>query len=548
MQAERAIGAAAPLGRSPVTVVARLTARKAVRSGVLWGYVFGAFVASSALSYSSIYATQAERDHLAAAFGSNHATIALFGPAPQLQTVGGFTVFKTFLTLTIIGAVWGLLTSTRLLRGEEDAGRWDILLSGQTARRGAAIQAIAGLGLGAGTLWAITAIVTAIIGRSSKVDIAAGPAAYFALALVCGAVMFLAVGVLASQLAATRRQAASYAAAFLGLSYAVRMVADSGVGLHWLIWVSPLGWIEQLRPLTDPDPLALLLIAGLTAVLTVVGVHLAGRRDVGASTFPDRTSGRPHLRVLSGPIGLAVRTLRPVVLGWWVAIAITGLLMGLVAKAAGATISGSSVQQVFSKLGAPGSGTRAFLGVSFLTLAALVGFVAAGQIAAARGEESWGRLDHLLVRPVSRSSWLGGRLLVAVAVLVASGLVAGVFTWFATATQGSGVGVRTLLGAGLNIVPPAVFVLGVGALLIGVWPRAASIGTYGVLGWSLLVELVGGIGALSHWVLDTSVFHQMASAPAVAADWKADGVMVACGLAGALIGGVAFVRRDLQGA
>jgi len=449
-------------------VVARLTARKAVRSGVLWGYIFGIFVASSALSYTTIYKTRVEREHLAAAFGSNKASSALFGPAPQLQTVAGFTVFKTSLTLMILGAVWALLTSTRLLRGEEDAGRWELLLSGQTTRRGAATQALAGLGAGVLTLWAITALVTVVTGLSSKVDIAPGPAIYFALALVSSAIMFMAVGVLTSQLAATRRQAASYAAVFLGVSYAIRLTADAGIGLHWLIWASPLGWVEQLQPLTAPQPLALLPIIVFSAGVALVGVHLAGVRDLGASTVPDRARGHPHLRLLFGPLGLAIRLIRTTVIGWWVAIAVTALLTGLVAKAAGGTISGSSVQQIFSRLGASGAGTDAFLGVSFLILAVLIAFVAAGQMTAARAEESEGRLDHILVRPISRSSWLGGRLLVATAVLAASGAVAGAFTWVGTATQHSDVSLTTLLGAGLNIVPPADCVLGIGALTIGV--------------------------------------------------------------------------------
>ncbi len=543
------MAARAPLRaeRSPGTVVARLTARKAVRSGVLWGYIFGVVVASSALSYSSIYKTQAARDSLAKAFGSNKAASALFGPAPQLQTVAGFTVFKTFMTLMILGAVWGLLTSTRLLRGEEDSGRWELLLSGQTTRRGAAAQALAGLAGGVLTLWAITAVVAFGIGRSSKVDIAVGPALYFALALVSSAVMFLAVGAVTSQLGATRRQAASYAAAVLGVSYALRMVADSGIGLRWLIWASPLGWTEQLQPLTAPQPLALLPVIAFTGVLAALGVHLAGTRDLGASTLPDRATSRPHVRLLFGPVGLAVRTLRSVVIGWWVAIALTGLLTGLVAKAAGATISGSSVQKVFARLGSPGTGTDAFLGVSFLVLAVLVAFVAAGQITAARAEEAGGRLDHLLVRPVSRWSWWRGRLLVAFGALVAGGVVAGIFTWLATATEQSGVRLTTLVGAGLNVVPPAAFVLGMGALTIGVWPRAVPVVMYGILGWSLLVEVVGGIGALSHWALDTSVFHQMASAPAVPVNGEANGAMLAVGTAAALIGAVAFRGRDLQG-
>jgi ABC-2 type transport system permease protein len=533
--------------RSPRTVVAGQTARRAVRSGVIWGCIFGVSIASSAISYTTIYKTEAQRNALAAAYGSNKATSALFGPAPGLQNVAGFTVFKISMTLIVLGAVWGLLTSTRLLRGEEESGRWELFLGGQTNRRGATIQALVGLGFGVLALWALTAMITILTSRDARVDIAAGPALYFALAMVTTAVMFLAVGGLTSQLGATRRQAASYAAVFLGLAYAVRMIADAGVGLHGLIWASPLGWVEELQPLTAPQPLALVPIFGFTAVLAVIAVRLAGSRDVGASVVPDRTTGEPHLRLLSGPTGLAVRMTRPAVIGWWAAIAVSGFLYGLIAKSAGGTISGSSVHKVFSKLGASGTGAEAVLGVCFLVLAVLVAFVGAGQLTAARSEESEGRLDHLLVRPVSRTSWLGARLLVAVAVLLVSGVGAGAFVWLGAATQHTGVGLTALLEAGVNLVPPAVAILGIGVLTFGIRPRMVSVVIYTLLGWSLLIVIVGGIGAVNHWVLDTSVFHQMASAPAVAPHWEANGIMVAIGCTGALLGGLAFRRRDLQG-
>ena len=386
-------------GRPAGTVVAWLTARKAVRSGVVWGYVFGALIASSAVSYTRIYQTQAARDALAAAYGANKATSALFGPAPQLQTVAGFTAFKISMTLMLLGAVWGLLTSTRLLRGEEDGGRWELLLAGQTTRRRAAAQALAGLGAGAGALWALTAILTVVAGLDPSVKIAAGPALYFALAMTATAVMFLAVGALASQLASTRRQAASYAAWFLGASYAVRMIADAGVGLHGLIWASPLGWVEELRPFTAPQPLALLPIAAFTAALATAAVRLAGARDVGAGILIDRDRSAPRLRLLSGPAGLAIRLVRPTAGGWWTAIALSALLFGLIARSAGSTIDGSSATAVLAKLGASGTGTDAVLGVCFLVLAVLIAFAGAGQVTAARAEEASQRLDHLLAGP-----------------------------------------------------------------------------------------------------------------------------------------------------
>jgi ABC-2 type transport system permease protein len=547
MQAEFAVGPVASRERGAAIVVFRLTARRAVRSGVLWGYVFGLYVATQALAYASSYRTVAQRAGLAKEFGSNAGVSALVGPAHDIQTVAGFTVWKCLAVLAVVGAVWGLLTATRLLRGEEDAGRWELLLAGQTTRRVAAAQALVGLACGVAVLWTVSAVITVVVGRSSKVDISAPGALFLAVAVVAAAAMFLAVGALASQLAATRRQASAYAAAALGVSYALRMVADSGTGLGWLRWTSPLGWVEELQPLTAPHPLALLPIVGLIAVLGFLAVRLAGERDLGSSMLDDHASSAPHTRLLSGPSGLDLRLARPTLAGWGVGIAAYGLVLGLVAKSAGSAISSSSsLTRAFSRLGAVGA--EAYLGVAFLLMAVLVAFVASGQISSARAEEAEGRLDHLLVRPVSRWSWLVGRLGVVTVVLLLGGLVAGVFTWLGAASQQSGVSFGTVLQAGLNVVPPAVCILGLGALVFGIWPRASTVATYGVLVWSFLVELVGGVVGLNHWVLDSSVFHQMAAAPAVSPDWTSGGVLLAVGVVAGLAGVIAFNFRDLQSA
>lgn len=546
MAAEIAVRLPPPAERSPGAVVARLTARKSLRSGVLFGYVFGAYLATQALAYASSYKTVAERMRLAKEFGSNTGISALVGPAHDLETVAGFTVWKCLTVLAIVGAVWGLLTGTRLLRGEEDAGRWELLLSGQTTRRRAAAQGLAGLAVGVAALWTVTALITAVVGRSSKVAISAGGACFLAVAVVSGAAMFVAVGALAGQLAATRRQAAEYGGAVLAVSYGLRMVADSGIGLGWLRWATPLGWVEQLQPLTGPDPVALVPIVALVLALGLATIHLAGTRDLGASTLPDRSTAPPHNLLLFGPVGLDIRLARPTLIAWGVAIGAYSLLLGLIAKAAGSAIStSSSLTKVLSRLGA--TGANAYLGVAFLIIAVAVAFVAAGQITAARTEEAEGRLEHLLVRPVSRSSWLAGRVAVAAAALLAGGLIAGVFSWFGAASQHTGVSFTSLLGAGLNVVPPAMCVLGVGTFVTGVRPRAASTATYGVLAWSLLVELVGGIVGVNHWVLDTSVFHQMAASPAVSPNWTVGATLLAVGAGAAVAGGVAFGRRDLQG-
>lgn len=534
--------------RWPGFVVADRTARSAVRSGALWSCVFGLYVTSSALGYAATYKTIAQRAALAKTFGSNAGINAILGPAHHIETVAGFTAWRSLGVLSIVGAVWGLLTATKLLRGEEEAGRWELLLAGQTTRRSAAAQALVGLGAGLLTLWLIPAIAGVLVGRSSKVQIGTLPALYLALALVSSAAVFLAVGALASQLAATRRQAASFAATFLGVAYALRMAADSGTSLEWLRWTTPLGWVEELQPLTSPRPIFLLPIGGLVIALAAIAVHLAGVRDLGASTLPDRTSAVAHLRLMSGPTGLAIRLTRGVIVGWAVSIALLGLMMGLIAKSVGGVLSSDAGdRETFARMGFKGSGAEQYLGITFLIVALLIGLIAAGQLSSARSEEADGRLDHLLVRPLSRSRWLAGRLAVGFGCVLGAGVIAGVASWLGAASQNSGVGLPTLLDAGLNVVPPAVFLLGIGVLTLGVRPRAVSSVTYGLLAWSFMVEIIGGLVNAPHWVLDTSLFHQMAAAPAISPNWTSGGVLILLGFVAAGAGGIAFKHRDLVG-
>jgi ABC-2 type transport system permease protein len=529
-------------------VIAGRTARRACRSGLLWGVIFGGYVASSALGYATTYPTVAQRRVLAGEFGSSPGFNALFGPAHQLQTVAGYTVWKALGVLSIVGAVWGLLTATRLLRGEEDAGRWELLVAGRTTRRGAAAQGLAGLGVGLAVLLGVTASIVVVVGRSPKVHQTAGASAFLAVALVGGAALFVVVGALCAQLAATRRQAATYAAGVLGASYALRLVADSGIGLAWLRWMSPLGWVEELQPLTDPHPVALVPIGVFMIVGAAATVLLAGRRDLGASTIADRDTAAARTGLLDGPTGLAVRTARPGIIGWWVAIAASALLIGLVAKGAGRTLAASStVERALARLGARGTSADAYLGFALLIVAVVVALLAVGQVTAARAEEASGRLEHLVVRPVSRSRWLAGRLAVAVGAVLVAGVLAGVGAWVGAASQGASVSAPALVAAGLNLCPPALCLMGLGVLALGVVPRAASGVVYALVGWSFLVEVVGGVVGSNRWLLDTSVFHQMAAAPAVAPDGVSAAALVGVGVAAALVGGVAFVRRDLVG-
>lgn len=503
---------------------------------------------ASAVGYTATFPTPQSRLQLARSLGTNAGLAALVGPARHIETVAGFTAWRTLGILSIVGAFWGLLLATRLLRGEEEAGRWELLLAGPTTRGRATVRATVGLGAGVLALWAVTALCAVACTFSSDVDFNAGGALFLSVALVASAAMFVAVGVVTSQLAGTRRQANAIGAAVIGVAFLARMVADAGTGLLWLRWVSPLGWVEELRPLAGSHWLPLVPIVATTLGFTAVATTLAARRDLGASALPQGDARPPRVWLLNGPTGLTVRLTLPVGLGWIGALTALGLVLGLVSESAAAAVSGSNtIERALGRVGGTKSGAAAYIGLAFIFAAALVTFVAAAQIAAARNEEASGRLDGVLVRPVSRARWLAGRLAAASGLIAVAGVAAGVAAWAGAATQHTGLSVGQLVEAGINVVPPALFVLGLGALVYGVLGRPAPVIAYAVVTWSFLVQLIAILITTNRFLLDSSVLHHVAPAPATAPNWGSALGLAGLGVALMATGIAAFTRRDLTG-
>ncbi len=527
----------------PRWVIAVHVARSAMLWAAIWGAVFGLFVIGTVKAFVTAFPTVGERLRIA---GSLQSFSILLGPPLHAETVAGFTSWRVLVVIALIGAIWGLLTSTGLLRGEEDAGRWELLLAGQTTRRRAAAQALLGLGGALAAMLVVTALLTLAAGRLPGAHFAVGSSLLFAVAMASSAAVFLGVGALASQLSATRGQAATIAAAVLGASYLVRLVADSRSGLGWLRWLSPIGWVEEMRPLRDPQPLALVPTVALVAVCAGLAVLLAGRRDLNASVLREAEGGLRSTRWLVGPTSLALRLVRPAALGWLAGIVVIAAVQGFVTRSA-ATILASSpaIAATLGRLGVR-KASEGYLGVSFLIVAVLVALIAASQIASVRDEEAAGRLDNLLVRPVRRITWLAGRVGVSLALVILAGIAAGLFAWMGAASQHSAVTLPTLLEAGLNATVPAVFVLGAGVLVLGMRPRLTAAAAYGIVAWSFLVDLLGSLIKGNGWLRDSSLFTHIALAPAAKPDWGAAAVIVLLGLGAAAVGAVIFQRRDVE--
>lgn len=533
---------------SPQSLIARFVAARTLRSASFLALIFGLYVASKAIGYAQTYPTAHERATIAASFANNVGLKMLFGPPNHLETITGYVIWNTLPMMAMIGAVWGYLRAVRTFRGEEDAGRWELLLGGQTTRRRAAANALLGLGASLAVLFVVITIAFSLIGLRHDVHFGVRAAAFFALAAASSVAMFFAVGALASQLMPTRSRASSLATAVFGLSFLIRAAADTA-NIHWLLWLSPLGWIEQTQPLYHSQAWWLLPIGLFVTVLSLAAVTLAGQRDLGASTFGDRDSARPRTLLLNSSLTLAVRLTRSVTIAWLAAITALTAFFGLLTHTAAQAFGDSaSLQRELGRLAQSTShyqGAKIFLGIVFFLAMTMVMCYAASAVNAMREDEAQGFLDNLLVRPVSRMRWLGQRVLLASIIVAVSALLIGAAAWLGTLRQANGISYHELLLAGLNVAAPAYLVLGIAVFALGVMPRFTALVAYGAVAWSFALQMLASGLHLNHWLLDTSIFYHTALAPAVSPRWSANLVLIALGVALVLAGALRFNRRDI---
>jgi ABC-2 type transport system permease protein len=505
-------------------------------------------VASTAVTYVSSFPTEASRQQLARLTASSGGLSVLLGPIGDIDTVGGYTFYKGYVFLTSIAAVWAVLITTRSLRGEEDAGRWQLLLSGAT-RAARATNAVL-VGLGGSVLIVLVGVFAGTMAAGLDPDVGFTPwdALAHALSIALVPAVFVGVAAVSSQLGRTRRVATGVAMGVLAVAFVLRMVGDAGPSTRWVRWTTPFGWSELVAPLTSNDLVPLVPAAALIAVTVVVAVAMASRRDVGDGVLRSHDTAPARDRGLGSVTALAVRQETGVLVAWLVGAVAMGLAFGVIAHL---TVEGlpSGTRDVIDSFGVRGSFVEQYFGLVLLFVAAVLALLPAGQIGAAAGEELDGRLRLVLAGPTRRAAWLAGRLTIAAVAVTVAALVAGAGLWAGAASQGvDEVSLPTLLGAGLDVVPVCLVALGVGAIVFSVAPRAASASVYVVVGWSLVADIVASLVEPLRWTEALGLFDHLALVPAQRVDWSTVGVTLTVGLGLCVLSVAVFARRDLHAA
>jgi ABC-2 type transport system permease protein len=532
-----------PRGRSPAAVLARRALLDARVRTIAFGYLFAIYAYIQPAGYRHAYPTLADRIAFAHSFANNSALRLFYGYPYDALTVAGYSAWRVGGTLAIFAAIFGVLAAVRALRAEEDSGRMELILAAAVGRRTAFASAMAAITAGVCILW-VAEFAGYVVG-----GLPAGGSAYLALSTASVAPVFVGVGAAASQLAPTRRVALELGTAVVGLCLLLRVIADTSSGAGWLRWATPLGWAEELRPFTGAQPAVLVLPVATTAVLLLAAARIAAGRDIGTGTLPARDTAPPRLRLLSSSTAQALRSERGSLIVWTSSVAVFAFILGMISASISSAGISKSVRTEIAKLGSGSIATPiGYLAFLFIFFVLAVSLFACAQIGAARQEEADQRLETLLSQPLSRHSWLGGRLLLAAAGAAMLSLVAGLLTWAGARSQGVSISLPHMLEAGANCLPVAVLFLGISAFAYAIVPRASSGTAYGVVAVAFLWNLLGSLLGAPKWLIELTPFEHVGLVPTQPFQLVAAAAMLAIGVACAIAALGGFRRRDLLGA
>ena len=109
---------------------------------VSYGLLFALISYANVVGYRNSYPTVKDRLGFAHAFAGNASVRLFYGKPYDLLSVGGYTAWRVGGLVAIFAGMWGVLAAVKALRGEEEAGRAELVLAGAVSRRGAYLAAL----------------------------------------------------------------------------------------------------------------------------------------------------------------------------------------------------------------------------------------------------------------------------------------------------------------------------------------------------------------------------------------------------------------------
>ena len=485
-----------------------------VRVAILgWGAGMGLLMYAVLASVPSLMTTPQARASLVSLSGS----FAWLAEPIAVDTPGGYATWKYGFTILLI-AIWPLMACSRLLRGEEERGSLDALLSLPRGRWRVALEKLAAVWTALLGMGLLIALLTFAGGKSVSANFGLFDALLFGLnvALICG--VFGSLALLLSQFTQERSTASGLTGGLLLVFIVLDMVHRVIPNTEWLSRLSPVYYYNLSKPLVPgygTNPGAMLVLLALCVLLSGAALWLFARRDVGGTValpsflrLPERAV-RPERALPVNAWSLRsvyTRSLGMIVAPacWWTLV-IAGFAGWMVVvvkqietKMAPIFASSPILKDLITKVGGGDLTTNAtILSAFFVLLPLLLMAFAVTQANRWSADEEDGRLELVLSTPQPRLRVLLGRF----AALTTATVIIGVLTLAVTALASAATGLKldggNLAAATLGMIPLGLLLAAIGYLLSG-WLRTAV--DTGLLSFLLVIWFfISFIGPELNW-------------------------------------------------
>lgn len=408
---------------------------------------------------------------------------ALLGPVMSFDLPGAI-VWRGVSQIALVLGIGSLLTVIRHTRADEEAGRSELIRAcvvGPYANLTAAL-----ILTGVGNLAAGVLIALSIIALGG----AAGGSFLFGATMSAVGCFFAGIGALGVQLRENSGTARGIGVAALGLGIAMAILNNFGGGDTLLKWITPMAWQRLTQPFAGNHGWSLPYCAAFATVPIVIAYVLSARRDLGAGVLL-ACSGSPEAAPhLSSPLALAWRLHKRSFIGWLVG---TVLYIAVFAVISPGLSNTGGMSDWLSNLGGTSWSDEVglgyvFISISFYLISLFVAVYAMTAVLRLKKEENEGRAEILVDKQVSRIRWMSSHLIVAslcsAALLVAMGIAGRLVYGLATGDLNNEF--WHIFGMSVSKIPPVWILLGVTALLYGLWPRITALGWVVWLSFSVL--------------------------------------------------------------
>ena len=471
------------------------------------------------------------------------AVVALYGPVVS-GSADSLAVYKSLVLGAILTSILAFVVVRRHTRTEEEAGRLELLGAGVVGRR-APLNAAAALAALAVTVPSLLTVPLLIATGLDPVGSLACAASWITAGLT-----MIGVTAVAAQLTTGARACGALSLGVLAVTFALRALGDTAAiesppgGTRWLTWLSPIGWAEKVEPFGSNRFWIVLLGAACAAGGLLLAYWLLDRRDLGAGIIREREGRSEASRWLSSPEALSVRLARGSLLGWTAGFVFLGAVLGSIAGSVPQMLDRPELADLLRQIGGDRESLIDVYFAAELKMAVVLSAAAGIQtFLHARGEESTGRAELLLARPLSRGRWLGSHLLVALLTPVWLLLVVGA-TAGALASGAGMPSAATLAWAAVSSAPSAWLCVAAALLLFAALPARTPF-VWGFFGLAFTVAEFGELIGLPRWSIAWSPLDHIQPLPGGQVDvamlaWTCGATAVAVAL-----GTLQFRRRDV---